>query len=91
MELDICFLPFLLVPPLAGEGGDGKKVCSDRRYYRICPVAGCRSRPQKKLSQHMVYMHPQMIDRKEELLKVAKRVPHPKPIKKKLGPVISLA
>ena len=40
------------IPPLAREGGDGEKVCTDRRYYRNCPLAGCRSQPKKKLSQH---------------------------------------
>ena len=31
-----------------------------KRRLRLCPVPGCRSKPQKKLSNHLSYAHPAM-------------------------------
>ena len=36
-----------------------------RRIPKICPVPGCRSKPQKKRSQHLKYKHPYLDDEKE--------------------------
>lgn len=48
-------------------------VKSAGRYAKICPVPGCRSKPQKKLSQHISYKHPDLLHRKKELLAMARR------------------
>ena len=53
-----------------------KRKRVDKRYFRICPVPGCRSAPQKKLSQHMSYKHPEIEgSKRRHLLAVARRVP----------------
>ena len=61
--------------------GAGRRK-SDHRFFRICPVAGCRSRPQKKLSQHIDYKHPELVAQKRQLLYVAKCVPRQRRRKK---------
>lgn len=58
------------------ESGIKKGKKGGYRYSRICPVAGCRSRPQKKLGQRIQYKHPELLAKKQQLLRVAKRVLH---------------
>lgn len=56
------------------------------RYLRNCPVPGCRSKPQRKLSQHIKYMHGYLSPQKrQDYLRSARRVDVPK--KKKTVPV----
>ena len=50
----------------------GKGKSSDRRL-KICPVPGCKSRPQRKLSQHIDYMHPTHAAEKKRLVSTAMR------------------
>ena len=57
---------------LAGEIVSLKKRATN---LRICPVAGCRSCSQRKLSQNMDYKHPEVAHRKAQFLRRAKRVP----------------
>lgn len=68
-----------------------KRKRVDKRYFRICPVPGCRSAPQKKLSQHMSYKHPEIEgSKRRHLLAVARRVPKRKgQIKPAYGPETS--
>lgn len=54
----------------------GKKP-RDCRYVRICPVSYCWSKPQKKLSQHLSYKHPEWLcTQRMHYLKVARRLVH---------------
>ena len=66
-----------ITKPLLMYAGARKK--EDIRYTRVCPVPGCRSKPQKKLSQHLKYKHlglPSNV--RKHYLKVAQRVEKPK-------------
>lgn len=64
------------VLPDTDSGEDRKKRGrTDKRYYKLCPIAGCKSKPQKKLSQHLDYKHPELKGRKTEFLRMARRVP----------------
>ena len=74
----------IYLDPLARDSASKRKR-AEQRYSRICPVPGCRSKPQKKLSQHIDYKHPQLSHRKRELLKKAKRLVSP--VKTKTIPV----
>jgi hypothetical protein len=57
----------------------GARKKGDIRYTRVCPVPGCRSKPQKKLSQHLKYKHPGLPSNvRKHYLKVAQRVEKPK-------------
>ena len=35
-----------------------KKRRPDKRYYRLCPVPGCRAKPQARLALHLTTAHP---------------------------------
>ena len=56
-----------------------RKKRKDTRYRRACPVPGCSSKPQVKLSQHLVYKHPGLSHiEKQRYLKLARRVDKPR-------------
>ena len=38
----------------------GRRQQKSVRIPRVCLVPGCRSKPQKKLSQHLRYKHPHL-------------------------------
>ena len=59
----------------SSNSGKGQK----HRFLRTCPVAGYRSRPQRQLSQHIDYKHPELRSQKRKLLSVAKCVPQSRP------------
>ena len=49
-----------------------------QRYARVCPVRGCSSRPQRKLSQHMKYKHPYLTpEQRQAYLRKARRIDPP--------------
>lgn len=69
LNYTLCFLGIVRVPAKRKE-----KV--DKHFRKLCPIAGCPSRPQKKLSQHLDYKHPELVSRKKHFLKMAKRIPY---------------
>lgn len=48
------------------------------RKYKKCPVAGCKSKAQKKLSNHLTYSHPSLTakERRQMLMLAEKVSPH---------------
>ena len=53
-----------------------RKSCRSSRKLKQCPIEGCRSKPQVKLSNHLTYKHPDLSKaEREEALKNAKAVP----------------
>ena len=55
----------------------GKRVYS--RCLRVCPVRGCSSKPQRKLSQHMTYKHPHLThQQRQAYLRMATRSDPPR-------------
>ena len=53
----------------------------DTRYHRICPIEGCKAKPQKKLSNHLrSEVHKDLTEEEiKKALKVAIRLPRRKP------------
>lgn len=46
------------------------------RYYRQCPIRGCKAKPQKKLSNHIIYAHQGVsTPERKRLLARAVRIP----------------
>jgi hypothetical protein len=64
------------MPTAAAESPSSAR--NDQRYHRVCPVPGCRSKPQKKLSQHLCYKHPYLTPKqRQRFLQVARRIGRP--------------
>lgn len=62
---------------------------SKYRKYKRCPIAGCDSKPQKKLSNHLTYKHPRLTKQERKAaLSTATVVPqnHKSPILRPSGP-----
>ena len=38
------------------------------RKYKLCPVSGCRAKPKKKLSYHIILYHPKITPKKRRSL-----------------------